>query len=250
PAVSAPTRRLIVNADDLGYDPAVNEGIVLAMRSGVVTSSTLMVNLPHSAHGAELARGLPVGLHLNLSRGSPLSRRFPPSLLRDGAFEETLASSLPAGVVADEAVAQLARAEELLGARPTHVDVHRHLHRVQGIREGLSRLAAARGLPVRALDEGMRAALRRSGVKTTDHFVGEASGEAYWTEQRFAETVAALQEGLTELMCHPGYPPRETRTSYALQRAVELATLTSVAARTALTEAGVALVSFAALAGR
>ena len=38
------------------------------------------------------------------------------------------------------------------------------------------------------------------------------------------------------------------RDSYALQRAVELATLTSVAARTALTEAGVGLVSFAALA--
>ena len=85
--MSAPVRRLIVNADDLGYDPAVNEGIVRAMRSGVVTSSTLMVNLPHSAHGATLARGLPVGLHLNLSRGAPLSSRFPPSFLRDGAFE-------------------------------------------------------------------------------------------------------------------------------------------------------------------
>jgi predicted glycoside hydrolase/deacetylase ChbG (UPF0249 family) len=246
--VSAPARRLIVNADDLGYDPAVNEGIVLAMRSGVVTSSTLMVNLPHSAHGATLARGLPVGLHLNLSRGAPLSSRFPPSFLRDGAFEETLASSLPAGVVAAEAAAQLARAEELLGVRPTHVDVHRHLHRHPAILQGLSRLAAARGLPVRALDEGMRTALRRTGVRTTDHFVGEAGGDAYWTEQRFAETVAALDEGLTELMCHPGYPPRETRTSYALQRAVELASLTSATARKALDEAGVTLVSFTDLA--
>ena len=246
--MSAPTRRLIVNADDLGYDPAVSEGIVLAMRSGVVTSSTLMVNLPHSAHGAALARGLPVGLHLNLSRGSPLSARFPESFLRSGAFEETLVGSLPAEIVAEEAAAQLARAEELLGAPPTHVDVHRHLHRVGAVLEGLSQVAAARGLPVRALDDGMRARLRRAGVRTTDHFVGEAGGEAYWTEQRFAETVAALDDGITELMCHPGYPPRETRTSYALQRAVELATLTSAAARKALERAGVALVSFAELA--
>jgi len=245
--VSAPARRLIVNADDLGYDPAVSEGIVLAMRGGVVSSSTLMVNLPHSAHGATLARGLPVGLHLNLSRGSPLSARFPASLLRDGAFEETLVGSLPAAVVAEEAAAQLARAEELLGAPPTHVDVHRHLHRVGAVLEGLGRVAAARGLPVRALDAGMRAGLRRAGVQTTDHFVGEAGGEAYWTEQRFADTVAALDAGVTELMCHPGYPPRETRTSYALQRAVELATLTSVASRKALQEAGVTLVSFADL---
>ena len=245
--MSAPARRLIVNADDLGYDPAVSEGIVLAMRSGVVSSSTLMVNLPHSVHGATLARGLPVGLHLNLSRGSPLSARFPASLLRDGAFEETLVSSLPADIVAEEAAAQLARAEELLGAPPTHVDVHRHLHRVGAVLEGLGRVAAARGLPVRALDAGMRAGLRRAGVQTTDHFVGEAGGEAYWTEQRFADTVAALDAGVTELMCHPGYPPRETRTSYALQRAVELATLTSVASRKALQEAGVTLVSFADL---
>ena len=48
-------------------------------------------------------------------------------------------------------------------------------------------------------------------------------------------------------MCHPGYPPRETRTSYALQRAVELATLTSATARRALDEAGVTLGSFADL---
>jgi predicted glycoside hydrolase/deacetylase ChbG (UPF0249 family) len=93
----------------------------------------------------------------------------------------------------------------------------------------------------------MRSQLRRAGVRTTDHFVGEASGEAYWTELRFAGTVAALAEGTTELMCHPGYPPRETRTSYGLQRAVELATLTSSAARQAITEAGVVLGSFADL---
>jgi predicted glycoside hydrolase/deacetylase ChbG (UPF0249 family) len=244
--VSALSRRLIVNADDLGYDPAVSEGIVLAMRSGVVSSSTLMVNLPHSEHGAMLARGLPVGLHLNLSRGAPLSR-FPVALLRAGGFDESLVGALTPDVVAAEAEAQLARAEDLLGGRPTHVDVHRHLHRSPAVLEGLCRVTAPRGLPVRALDATMRAELRRAGVRTTDHFVGEAGGEAYWTEQRFIGTVAILPEGTTELMCHPGYPPRETRTSYALQRAVELATMTSVAARRALADAGISLGSFADL---
>jgi predicted glycoside hydrolase/deacetylase ChbG (UPF0249 family) len=245
--VSPSLRRLIVNADDLGYDPAVNEGIVLAMRSGVVTSATLMVNLPHSAHGATLARGLPVGLHLNLSRGAPLSARFPGAMLQGGNFDEARVGSLKAKVVAAEAEAQLDRAETLLGAPATHVDVHRHLHRFPAVLEALGQVASRRGLPVRALDETMRVELRRAGVRTTDHFVGEAGGEAYWTEMRFAGTVAALPEGTTELMCHPGYPPRETRTSYALQRAVELATLTSATARRALDEAGIALGSFADL---
>ena len=143
--------------------------------------------------------------------------------------------------------ASVARAGDLLGAPPTHVDVHRHLHRYPAVLEALCRLAGPRGLPVRALDDGMRAELHRAGVRTTDHFVGEASGEAYWTELRFAGTVAALADGVTELMCHPGYPPRETRTSYALQRAVELATLTSAAARQAILDAGVTLGSFAEL---
>jgi predicted glycoside hydrolase/deacetylase ChbG (UPF0249 family) len=247
PAVTSPARQLIINADDLGYDPAVNEGIVLAMRGGVVTSATLMVNLPHSEHGAALARGLPVGLHLNLSRGTPVSERFPASLLRAGAFDEALVSSFSPDLVAEEAAAQLARAEELLGSPPTHLDVHRHLHRLSVVLDGVSRVAASRGLPVRALDAGMRGQLRSARVRTTDHFVGEASGDAYWTELRFAETVAALAEGTTELMCHPGYPPRETRTSYALQRAVELATLTSAAAHRAIAEAGISLGSFADL---
>ena len=245
--MSAPVRRLIINADDLGYDPAVSEGIVLAMRSGVVSSTTLMVNLPHSEHGATLARGLSVGLHLNLSRGAPLGPRFPPAMLRGGGFDESRIAALPPDVVAGEAEAQLARAEALLGAPPTHVDVHRHLHRFPAVLEALAQVAARHGLPVRALDEEMRARLRRSSVRTTDHFVGEAGGEAYWTKQRFAGTVAGLPEGTTELMCHPGYPPRETRTSYALQRAVELATLTSAAARRALAQAGVTLGSFADL---
>jgi chitin disaccharide deacetylase len=245
--VSSSGRWLIINADDLGYDPAVNEGIVLAMRSGVVTSATLMVNLPHSEHGATLARGLPVGLHLNLSRGAPVSPGFPPSMLQHGAFDEARVSQLRPDVVVEEVLAQLARAEELLGRPPTHVDVHRHLHQISPVLEGLSRVAAARGLPMRALDEAMRTELRRRGVRTTDHFVGEAGGEAYWTEQRFAGTVTGLAEGTTELMCHPGYPPRETRTSYALQRAVELATLMSTTARRALDEAGVTLGSFADL---
>ncbi len=240
-------RRLIINADDLGYDPAVSEGIVLAMRSGVVSSSTLMVNLPHSEHGATLARGLPVGLHLNLSRGAPLSAGFPAAKLRGGAFDESTVGSLEADVVAAEAEAQLARAEALLRGQPTHVDVHRHLHRFPAVLEGLARVAARRGLPVRALDVAMRDRLRASGVRTTDHFVGEAGGEAYWTQLRFAGTVRGLPDGTTELMCHPGYPPRQTRTSYALQRAVELATLTSAAARRALARAGVTLGSFSDL---
>jgi predicted glycoside hydrolase/deacetylase ChbG (UPF0249 family) len=40
------SRRLIVNADDFGRAPGVNRGIVAAHQDGIVTSTTLMTNLP------------------------------------------------------------------------------------------------------------------------------------------------------------------------------------------------------------
>src|SRR5437762_1207638 len=82
-------RLLIINADDLGYDPAVTDGILRAMTEGLVTSTTLMVNTPHSAEAAARVRPLAVGLHLNLARWQPLSPAIPVSLLgRGGDFVE------------------------------------------------------------------------------------------------------------------------------------------------------------------
>lgn len=241
-------KRLIINADDLGYDPAVDRGLLRAMRDGVVTSATLMVNTPYSAEAARAAQGLAVGLHLNLARGRPVSRDFPPTLLSEGAFTEARAPTLPQEVVEAETRAQLQLAETLLGRRPTHLDVHKHLHRHPAVLAGAARVASELALPVRALDARMRATLRGHGVATTDAFLGEAGREAYWTVERFLAALSALQEGTTELMCHPGEPPTEVVSGYASQRKVELETLTSGEARAALNAAGVVLCDFRALA--
>jgi len=241
-------RRLIINADDLGYDPAVDRGLLRAMREGVVTSATLMVNTQFSGQAAHDARGLPVGLHLNLARGRPVSHRFPASLLDNGAFSELRASALPAAVVEVEARAQLARAGELLGARPTHLDVHKHLHRFPDVLEGVARAAKAVGLPVRSIDAAMRRKLAAHGVSTPGHFLGEAGAEPYWTLPRLLAAIEALPDGTTELMCHPGETPSEVRSGYSTQREVELRTLLSPEARAALERAGVVLADFRALA--
>lgn len=67
--------RLIINADDLGYSPAVNRAIADLFEAGLITSASLLVNQPFSEAGAEIALrnpGLSVGVHLNLSKGRPL----------------------------------------------------------------------------------------------------------------------------------------------------------------------------------
>ena len=46
PSVTFYDRYLIVNADDLGADDGINRGIIEAHERGIVTSASLMVNMP------------------------------------------------------------------------------------------------------------------------------------------------------------------------------------------------------------
>lgn len=41
-------RQLVTNADDFGFTPDVNEGIIEAHRGGILTATTLMANGAHS----------------------------------------------------------------------------------------------------------------------------------------------------------------------------------------------------------
>lgn len=227
---------LIVNADDLGYDPAVSAGILQAMREGIVTSTTCMVNLPHSEEAAKAATGLAVGLHVNLARGRPLSTAIGPEQLDDeGHFDEAQARGLSAAQMTTETLAQLEELEGWLGRSVTHLDVHKHLHRHPSILAGVARAAASRGLPVRSLEAGMRAFLRARGVATNDAFLGEAGTEAYWTLARLREAFSHLPtSGVVELMCHPGHAPTTLQSGYGAQREVELETFLHPDARQAL----------------
>lgn len=241
-------RALIINADDLGYDPAVTRGILRAMREGVVSSATFMVNTPFSEAAARDAQGLALGLHFNLARGTPVSSGFPPARLENGELVEARAASLPVEVVEAEARAQLDRFQALLGRPATHVDVHKHLHLHPHVLAGLIRAARAAGVPVRSINEPMRRELKAHGVPTNEHFIGDAGAEAYWTLERFESAVATLPaSGVIELMCHPGYRPEAVRSGYSAQREVELDTFLHPGAREALKRAGITPADFRVL---
>lgn len=217
-------RRLVVNADDLGYDPEIDRGILRAHREGLVTSATAMVLTPFAAAALRDAPAtLGVGLHVVLAPG------------------------LPQGLVAEELERQLARFQALRGAPPTHLDSHRHAHARPGVLEAVARVAAARGLPVRALDEPMRATLRAHGVRCAEAFLGDAGLRPAWTEGALLAALAALPDGTAELMAHPGYRPAVVQTSFGAEREVELEALCGGAARRLVEAAGIQLVSYADL---
>lgn len=219
------TLRLILNADDFGYDPAVTRGIARAMREGVVSSTTMIVNSPHSEDAAKQADGLAIGLHLNLVRFPAVS---------DGSEQRDDAKPSEDFVVR-ETRAQLEKLKALIGREATHIDVHKHAHLQPQVLSGLATVANERGLAVRSINAEMRATLRSRGVLTNDVFLGDAARDAYWTEARFEEILAQVPgDGLVELMCHPGYANSHVPSGYSAQREVELATFVSAGAREAL----------------
>jgi predicted glycoside hydrolase/deacetylase ChbG (UPF0249 family) len=229
--------RLILNADDYGYDPAVSRGIAKSMREGVVSSTTMIVNSPHSEAAARDASGLAIGLHLNLVRFQSVS---------EPARELNETSALSVDFVQRETDAQLERLRALLGRDATHVDVHKHAHQDAAVLEGLCRAARARNLAVRSIDAAMRARIRAYGVRTNDAFLGDAGATAYWTLARWNEQLdLAPRDGVVELMCHPGYTPSHVKSGYGVQRETELATFVAPEARAALAARGLTLVSWA-----
>ncbi|OFW42006.1 MAG: hypothetical protein A3J28_18890 [Acidobacteria bacterium RIFCSPLOWO2_12_FULL_60_22] len=277
-------KRLIVNADDFGYTRGVNRAILEACRNGVVTSTSLLANGPAFEDAVEIARGeqrLDVGCHLNFVEGRPVSpaEQVPHLVAADGRFWNArqlairlLRRAVPAIELEREASAQL---EKLLhaGLRPSHVDTHKHTHIHPRVADAVARAARRfgvgwirrpfenwmpRGAPgsslrrlgvssLRWFSSGFERRMAAQGFSMPDFFTGIVlTGRL--TKQAFAETVAALQPGVTELMCHPGYCDaelEESTTRLKRERELERETVTDGTWQARLREGGVVLTRFA-----
>ncbi|XP_041344318.1 carbohydrate deacetylase isoform X2 [Pyrgilauda ruficollis] len=132
--------KLIVTGDDFGYCPRRNQGIVDCFLAGAVSNVSLLVNGSAAADAAKLARryNIPIGLHANLSEGSPVCEvlKTNSSLLnQDGFFHGKMGfrTALSKGLlnmseVKQELKAQVELFHELTGHLPPHMDGHQHVH--------------------------------------------------------------------------------------------------------------------------
>ncbi len=258
----ASARRVVVNADDFGFTPAVTEGILAAHAAGTVHRTSMMVHQPGWDHAVRAARApgfaLPIGLHLDLLVGAPL---VPARTLtgRDGRFlpitalaRRAFAGRVDPDEVAAETHAQIAalRAE---GIALTHVDSHRHVHALPGIRTGVLRAAHEAGIgEVRAPLEGSRTLLGLAGprakaalLRTAWHTGARAPAPTrafaglalYGAGPRFADRLDAILDrlpaGPVEIIVHPGRvdDPLRRLDAYLAPREAELAALTSARVR-------------------
>ena len=178
-----------------------------------------------------------------------------------------------------------AQIEKVIGAgiSPTHLDGHKHVHVLPGISAIVIRLAQQFGIgnvrcPLedspnlgRLLGEShdvytpvlkqylvgrgvsgfarrFRKKLAPAGLLCSGHFYG-LSETGFLNVQGVQDIVNRIPEGVSELMCHPGYVDAdlvETGTRLLLQREIELEALRAPEVRRRVAHQGIQLMSYLA----
>jgi predicted glycoside hydrolase/deacetylase ChbG (UPF0249 family) len=260
-------RLLLVNADDFGMYPAINEAVVRAHEQGIVRSTSLMVPCPGAAHAVDLLRNqpdLPFGVHLSVVRDiahyqwGPLApRERVPSLLAEDGDLYTLdrMDELLERADLDELEAEFrAQIEAVLvtGLQPTHLDWHCLLDGGRAdVFEMSVRLATEYGVALRVDSRLFGDRLQRQGLPTANHELLDSFALAIEDKAaRYAELLRALPAGLTEWAVHPGLGTVDARRidpNGWRVRQTDLAFLTSPQAREIVQQEGITLISYGPL---
>ncbi|WP_262027514.1 ChbG/HpnK family deacetylase [Microvirga sp. Mcv34] len=241
-------RSVILCADDFGIADGVSRGIVELAGMGRLSATGAMTNMPGWRRAAESLGGvrdrMAVGLHLNLTTGSPLGAM--PVLAPSGRFptlKELLPKALkrqwPAVEIAREIARQIDAFEEVFGAAPAFVDGHQHVHVLPVIRPALIAALKARGyasrvwlrdpsdratailrrpigrnkaLIVKSLARGFASRAHEEGFRTNKGFSGFAPLDLSVPAARVFEEAFSSLGTHPLVMCHPGYVDDELRS--------------------------------------
>lgn len=272
----------ILNADDLGLAPAINEGIFEAHARGCLTSASLSVVGPSAEEAARVCRGFPrlgVGLHVTLVAERPvLPPQSIPSLVDGHGWlprsalhfaQRWCTGRIVPGDVRREVEAQFERAADL-GVDLTHVDSHQHLHVLPGVLQivieaGKNAGVGAVRIPRETLTIGVGGWWRRilrcglnilarratrivraAGFVAPDHFIG-FFGAGRIDANILLSRIAALGDGVTELSFHPAAGrdlPRPDFASWNYRWDVELQALLDRRVQRALDSRGIVRMHF------
>lgn len=228
--------KLIVNADDFGLNDGVSRGILKSMQEGIVTSTSIMINMPSVEAAIKLAEEAgqrTFGLHLNLTCGRPVldPTKIPTIVGENGLFFHDEAQLIKANIIhiEEECRAQLQKFFDH-GLKLSHIDTHHLIHELEEILPVFIKLAHENNVPLRNHQLASRSKIRAAGVKTTDVFDSRYYGSDCRIEHLKSCLASHLDcKGTVELMCHPGIVTDELRASskYTDGRAIELEALTS-----------------------
>jgi predicted glycoside hydrolase/deacetylase ChbG (UPF0249 family) len=198
---------LLITADDYGYSPRYDEGIVRAAAAGAIDAVSVMVGRPWCDPAPLLATGVEIGLHLELpERGGEGSER---DLHR-----------------------QVDLFARLFGGPPDHLDGHHHCHASGSNLEPVAELAVRLDARVRSVGDLDRRRLRERDVRTPDRLIGRLRGD----QQPLPPELGAIRSGspppagLTEWMVHPGLADPAAGSALDAARAEDLELLLELSA--------------------
>jgi predicted glycoside hydrolase/deacetylase ChbG (UPF0249 family) len=199
---------LIINGDDFGLSESVNLGILSAHKYGSLSSTSIMVNMPHFEQAVTWARQMPtlgVGLHFNITEGAPITP-FPQvcSLINDEGLFSAQQNHWTEADIEHELLSQYTKLLST-GIVPTHVDSHHHVHIVSPIvHQILTSFCRRLQLPYRK-NPNIPEPLDQQRGLCTDQLILDT----YDSPDRATRLISHLNrlpDGRTEIMCHPGHP--------------------------------------------
>lgn len=245
-------KQLIINADDFGIHPAVNEAVRKAATEGILTSTSLMAGGDAFDEAVEMARFMPslgIGIHLTLVGGIKpvLPPSEVPSLTWDNGvfchdYGKLIVRDLEGKISLSEVYAEWdAQIQKIMntGLPVTHMDGHQHMHmwphfypiardlakkyhiscmRVPdedvlfGMKDGHIIRWAAKN-GLSLLSRMHRPDLKKNHIRTNDHFFGMIYG-GHLSPERFAKFILQTKPGITEIMCHPSADTRAMEDTF------------------------------------
>ena len=218
-----PNRYLIVNADDLGADDGTTRGIIAAHERGIVTSASLMVDMPGARAAVRAAQAhsqLGLGLHVSFTAGRRIADLGDLRALRR------------------ELERQLDLFVDLTGQDPTHIDSHHHVHRRAELSPLFVELCRNRRIPLRGF----------SGITYVGNFYGQwelgKTDLRYISPDYLISLLRNTAPGFSELACHPGDRDAGFDPVYDWQRRIELESLTDPRVSAAATRERIRLISY------
>ena len=239
-------KRLIVNADDFGLSEGVNYGIIKAFKEGIVTSATIMANMPGFAHAVELSKQYPelaIGVHLTLTTYKPVVTTHKNIVDKDGYFlPQSAIDHIDVEEAYQELKAQISKVIDS-GIPIDHFDSHHHIHTQPSLKVVMEKLYEEYQLPFRGgfLYETNIREKSESNIQFYDKGVSIES---------FKTIVSTLSEhDVTELMCHPAYIDSFLYqiTSYNMLRMKEVDILCDEQVKRVLQEEVVSLLTYSQL---
>lgn len=248
-------KRLIINADDFGLTAGVSEGIIFAMKEGIVTSTTVMMNMPAAKKGIRkaLKEGITkMGVHLTLTCGKPVvgKNKILSLVDKEGSFYKKIAM-LPFPPNFKELEIELrAQIEKFLGTgmKLTHFDSHHHIQRYSNLKVLVGMLAKEYDVPLRHTNENEKKYFTSMGLETPAFFSEDFYGSNISSES-FKRIINSFPDGTIEIITHPGFIDEEIKktSTYSKERLQESKILTSTEIKTWVLENNIRLIDYEGL---